>query len=176
MSTAFFGVMIGAAAVAWYQYNKSKRSAAAAPAATPAPASPGSAPAGFTAALATAKAVYAADDGREPIRQTDYLKLLELFESLLGLTTTLPDALDTDLRRNLPGTGMDGIEASVDLRGRIGQARRFLDTHPATAAMGAGVVQNIDACLGIVPAGAPLEALKSAALPLLASIGAKNIR
>ncbi|NHZ42420.1 hypothetical protein [Massilia aquatica] len=171
MSTAFFGVMIGAAAVAWYQYNKSKRSAAAAPAGTPAPA-----PAGFAAALATAKAVYAADEGREPIRQTDYLKLLELFESLLGLTTTVPDALDTDLRRDLPGTGMDGIDASVDLRGRIGQARRFLDTHSATAAMGAGVLQNINACLGIVPAGAPLEALKSAALPLLASIGAKNIR
>ncbi|NHZ60907.1 hypothetical protein [Massilia genomosp. 1] len=174
MSTAFFGVMIGAAAVAWYQYNKTKRSAAAAPAGTAAPASPASA--GFAAALATAKAVYAADEGREPIRQTDYLKLLELFESLLGLTTTVPHALDTDLRRNLPGTGMDGIDASVDLRGRIGQARRFLDTHPATAAMGAGVLQNIDAGLGIVPAGAPLEALKSASLPLLASIGAKNIR
>lgn len=172
MSTAFYGVLLGAAAVAWYQYNKTRRGAPAAPATSPA----SGAVRDFGAALATAKAVYAADDVREPIRKTDYLKLLELFESLLGSATAVAPALDTELRRNLPGTGMDGIEASVDLRGRIGQARRFLDTHPATAAMGAGVLQNIDACLGLVPAGAQVEALKSAALPLLASIGAKSIR
>lgn len=130
----------------------------------------------FTEALRTAEQVYANDPGKLPIKKTDYLTLLDSFESLLSWVPEIPGAYDTDFRRNLPGGGIDGLEVLPNMAERINQARRYLAGHEATATAGQCIVQNIDACLGLIPHDANVEDTLKSMEPTVLRIASGVIR
>jgi len=130
----------------------------------------------FTENLRAAERTYADDPGQLPIIKSDYLALLTAFEKLLTWVDAVPEAYDTDFRRNLPGSSLDGSLVPPDIAGRIGQARRFLQNHDATAVMGHCILQNINGCLNLVRHDAPAgETLKSIA-QVVARIASGDIR
>lgn len=115
----------------------------------------------FTEGLRIAEQVYANDLGRLPICKSDYLAMLSAFEKLIFCVEEVPAAYDTDFRRNLLGSGLDGL-AVPDMTTRIDQARRYLMDHEATAAGGEAILQNINACLRLIPHDADVnDILKS---------------
>ena len=110
----------------------------------------------FAEGLCRAEQVYANDLSRLPINKSDYLALLSAFEKLLGYVDEVPAAYDTDFRRNLLGGGLDGLVVP-DMTGRIDQARRYLTNHEAIAAAGESIIQNINACLRLMPHDADVD-------------------
>jgi hypothetical protein len=112
----------------------------------------------LTEGLRGAEHVYDNDPGRLPISKDDYLVLLNAFEKLIARVETIPAAYDTDFRRNLPGGGLDGLQAP-DMSGRIASARQYVKEYQATAAAGKSIIQNIDACLHIMPHDANIDTI-----------------
>lgn len=110
----------------------------------------------FAEGLCSAEQVYANDLNRLPINKSDYLAMLNAFEKLLGYVEEVPAAYDTDFRRNLLGGGLDGLVVP-DMTQRIDQARRYLTQHEASAAAGQSILQNINACLGLIPHDADVD-------------------
>ena len=58
-----------------------------------------------------------APNPNQPISKDNYLAMLNIFGQLVPLAA-IPDAYDTDFRRNLPGSGLSGFQV-VSLLQRI---------------------------------------------------------
>jgi hypothetical protein len=61
--------------------------------------------------LLAAKKAYEEDEGNDPIRLSDYVALLDAFETIVG-KVRVSDSYETDFRRNLPAGGWRGLEAA----------------------------------------------------------------
>jgi len=95
--------------------------------------------------LLAAKKAYEEDEGNDPIRLSDYVALLDAFETIVG-KVRVSDSYETDFRRNLPAGGWRGLEAAPTLKDRIDDVRAFVSTHPVYSSAGAALLVNIIAC------------------------------
>jgi hypothetical protein len=111
----------------------------------------------FTDNLQAAETVYANDPGKLAIFKSDYLAFLDAFEALLSHIDPIPGEFDTDFRRNLPGGGSAGLKVAETLKERIAQARQYVQSNEATAVAGQCILQNIDACLCLLPSNANVD-------------------
>ena len=93
-----------------------------------------------------------APNPNQPISKDNYLAMLNIFGQLVPLAA-IPDAYDTDFRRNLPGSGLSGFQV-VSLLQRIEDAKTFANNNPLYTTAGEGIAENIRAILDLIPSGA----------------------
>lgn len=82
-----------------------------------------------------------APNPNQTISQTNYLAMLSAFGTLVPLVD-ISDSLDTELRRNLPGGGLSGLQV-VPLHQRIGDAATYANSKPLYPGAGAAIAENI---------------------------------
>lgn len=82
-----------------------------------------------------------APNPNQTISRTNYLAMLSAFRTLVPLAD-ISDSLDTELRRNLPGGGLSGLQV-VPLHQRIDDAATYASSKPLYPGAGAAIAENI---------------------------------
>lgn len=129
----------------------------------------------YKKALLGARAAYVADDSSDPINKATYKVLLGAYSQLVA-QVRVPDACDSDFRRNLPAGGWRGMEVPDTMAERIQDVHEYLEKHHVYALGGQSVIDNLLACVDLSTSRVDLDALFAPILPTLAKIQAGNIR
>lgn len=130
----------------------------------------------FIQLLEKTEATYGVDESDIPIRTKDYLVLLGAFGQLLAFVDNLPEAYDTDFRKNLPAGGWRGLETLPDMNERLQDVREFVARNSVYARTGESLARNLNAVLGLVRPDDKVDVLIEEVTPLLRTIAAGDIR
>lgn len=123
-----------------------------------------------------AKKAYDEDKGDDPIRLSDYVAILNAFDSITA-SIRVPDSYETDFRRNLPAGGWRGLQVAPTLKDRIDDVRAFLKTHPVYSPAGAALVANMIACMQLcVEQGLDVPHIMAGLGPTLVRVGRGDLR
>lgn len=126
--------------------------------------------------LLAAKKVYDEDNGNDPIRRSDYLAVLDAFESIVVKVQVL-DSYETDFRKNLPAGGWRGLEVAPTLKDRIDDVREFARSRPVHSPAGAALLANLIACVQLCAGqGVDVQGVISALEPMLVRVGRGELR
>jgi hypothetical protein len=126
--------------------------------------------------LLEAKRQYSSDLSNSPIRKTDCLEVLDLFERLVS-TVNYPSSYDTDFRRNLPGGGLRGLNETSSIQDRIDDARSFLNKNSAYANTGEAILDNLIGCIHLADKQKLLPShLDASLVSTLQSVASGNLR
>lgn len=129
----------------------------------------------FQKVLSGARVVYAADHSNDPIDKADYKVLLGACRALVA-QVHVPNAYDTDFRRNLPAGGWRGLQAPDTVAERIQDVYEYLEKHPVYALDGQSLIDNLLACVDLSTSRVNLDVLFAPIMPTLAKIQAGNVR
>lgn len=110
------------------------------------------------------------------INKDNYLSLIGVFEKLAAWIKEIPGFREADFLRNLPVAGRRGSEVMPDIDSHIIRERKFIMENEATATMGYYAIQNIDACLNLLPHDAPVDDVMKSLNIILKRIGAEDVK
>lgn len=126
--------------------------------------------------LLAAKKAYDEDKGNDPIRLSDYVAVLDAFESVVA-KVQLPDSYETDFRRNLPAGGWRGLDVAPTLKDRIDDVKAFLKINPVYSHAGAALLANMLACTQLCAGqGVDLQGVMSGLESTLVRVGRGELR
>ncbi|MFP3646426.1 hypothetical protein [Paraburkholderia sp. SIMBA_054] len=126
--------------------------------------------------LLAAKKAYDEDKGNDPIRLSDYVAVLDAFESIV-VKVRVPDSYETDFRRNLPAGGWRGLEVAPTLKDRIDDVRAFVRINPVYSPAGAALLANVLACTQLcAEQGIDVQGVMSGLESTLVRVGRGELR